>query len=151
MTDILNIVAPSHLFLTAVLMALVWWIRGAADRRRASNEAISVGESVTIAQFKRMQTEIDRLTARIQKLEDENSRKDTQIAASIEAAAKHAAEVIVQTATLAAKDAEIARLLAIIDAAGKAEKLVEATERNAAANERLADATEHNIHSGDEK
>lgn len=53
-----------------VLGAFTWWIKGMADRRRASNEGVTVESNATAALIKQMQEQMARMGERIGQLED---------------------------------------------------------------------------------
>ena len=64
---------PGGLGIWAIAAGLfAWYIRGMADRKRAGNEGLTAESMAADVLFKQLQSEIDRLTARI-------SRQDARI------------------------------------------------------------------------
>jgi hypothetical protein len=46
---------------------VAWWVRGMADRRRATNEGVTAESKASNAQFDRLEKEILRLTEKVEK------------------------------------------------------------------------------------
>jgi hypothetical protein len=70
--DVLGIagLTPGGLGIWVLVGGLVaWWIRGMADRRRASNEGVTAESKASEAQFMRLEREIGRMLGRIEALE----------------------------------------------------------------------------------
>jgi hypothetical protein len=55
--------------LTLIAGAVVWWIRGMPERKRADNEAIPVESAASSTLFKNMQTEMKRMATQIARLD----------------------------------------------------------------------------------
>lgn len=53
-----------------LVSAFVWWVRGMPDRRRASNEGVTVESNATAVLIKQMQDQMARMGERIGQLED---------------------------------------------------------------------------------
>lgn len=158
MTDIgiMHYLEPATGWIVALIGLAAWWIKGIADRKRASTEGAVAEHSVSASMMTLMQAEIARLSERVAALEHDKEIKDTTItdltaeklrltadlaAARLAHGAEIAAESLLKMAALAEASVLRARLS---HEAG----LVEATLEGARETGRVADAAEKAVAGG---